>query len=400
LKLLVFAHRLELGGTQINAIDLAAQLRDKHGFDVIVFATEGPALQLLCRKKLTFVPAPDVRWHPSAKRMKSLRKIVQQFQPDLIHAWDWWQGIEAYLGVHLPYRTPLVITDMMMSLTRVLPRHVPTTFGFEGLRQQADQAGWTKTHALLPPVDIVENAPDAVDGGAFRREYGVGTDEIAVVSVSRLAEYMKAESLVQAIAAMDHLAGELPLKLVIVGSGEGRPRLEAQAYQVNERLGRKAIVFTGALSDPRPAYAAADIVMGMGGSALRGLAFAKPVVVVGTDGFARTFSPQLIDLFQRTGMYGYGDGAGRNSALQDALRTLAMNPRQRQDLGEFGRSFVVSHHGLEEVASRFAEFCREAATEPPSRFPDAARSAYFYLRERRFRVPSRDSLKRAAPAGR
>jgi hypothetical protein len=42
-KLLVFAHRLEIGGTQQNAIELAATLRDRHGFEPVLYAEPGPA---------------------------------------------------------------------------------------------------------------------------------------------------------------------------------------------------------------------------------------------------------------------------------------------------------------------------------------------------------------------
>ena len=38
MKILVFAHHLELGGTQTNAIELAAAVRDRHGHDVALFA--------------------------------------------------------------------------------------------------------------------------------------------------------------------------------------------------------------------------------------------------------------------------------------------------------------------------------------------------------------------------
>lgn len=403
MKLLVLAHRLELGGTQVNAIELAAHLRDRHGFDVTVHATEGPALELLRNKQLAYVPAPDVRLHPSPARMRRLRRLVRDLQPDLIHAWDWWQGLEAYWSVHLPARVPLVITDMMMSLTRVLPRHVPTTFGFEGLRQQAEHAGWQRTHLLLPPVDPHANAPGVADGHNFRAAHGVAPEEIAVVSVSRLADFMKSESLQRAIAVMRTLGRALPLKLVIVGEGAARPRLETLAAAVNAELGRAAITFTGALTDPRPAYAAADIVLGMGGSALRGMAFAKPLIVVGEKGFAHVFSPQSADRFRQTGIYGRGGGSPGNRSLAAALRMLAKDPALRQQLGAFGRRHVIETHGLDTVTDSFAGFCAEAARLPSGRrdiATDAARSVYFYLRERRFLVPSRDRFTRPALAGR
>ena len=47
MKILVFAHQLEIGGTQTNAVELSAALRDLHGHEVSLFATPGPAVKLV-----------------------------------------------------------------------------------------------------------------------------------------------------------------------------------------------------------------------------------------------------------------------------------------------------------------------------------------------------------------
>ena len=129
MKILVYAHRLELGGTQVNAIELAAALRDLHGHDVTLFATPGPMVNLVEEKGLRFLPAPEAWLHPSPVRMRALRGVVRSERPDLIHVWDWWQCLDAFYSVHLPMRIPMVVTDMMMDLTRILPKRLPTTFG-------------------------------------------------------------------------------------------------------------------------------------------------------------------------------------------------------------------------------------------------------------------------------
>ena len=158
MKILVYAHRLEVGGTQVNAIELAAALRDAHGFDVVLFAQAGPMVSLVQEKRLRYVPAPDARFHPSFARMHALRDLVRREQPDLLHVWDWWQCLDAFYSVHLPYRLPMVVTDMMMEFTRVLPRYVPITFGVPALADMALQRGYRRAVPLVPPVDIVTNA--------------------------------------------------------------------------------------------------------------------------------------------------------------------------------------------------------------------------------------------------
>jgi hypothetical protein len=52
MKILVFAHHLEIGGTQVNAIEISAALRDLHGHNVVLFATPGPMVKLIEKKGL------------------------------------------------------------------------------------------------------------------------------------------------------------------------------------------------------------------------------------------------------------------------------------------------------------------------------------------------------------
>jgi L-malate glycosyltransferase len=392
MKILVSAHRLEIGGTQVNSIELAAHLRDRFGHEIVFWAQRGPMLKLVEAKGLRFVPAPDARVHPSLARMKALRAIVRAERPDLVHAWDWWQGLDVYLAVHLPWKMPLVITDMMMGVTRVLPKTIPTTFGTPLVARSAKAAGWGRAELLLPPVDVEFNAPGAVDATAFRQRYS-DPGALTVVTVARLTASMKLEGLVRAINAVQQLDRRVALKLIIVGEGTERARLEKMARQTNEILKREAVVLTGPMVDPRPAYAAADIVVGMGGSSLRGMAFAKPVIVVGEQGFARAFLPESADHFYDNGMYGQGDYASDECPLTAELARLTQDGFDRDALGAFGRDFVVRHHSLDSVGAILDKVYRTASVVGSSRTAtasDALRMMYMYLRERRFRCPSRD----------
>ena len=141
MKIIVFAYKLVVSGTTVNSIELAAALRDLHGFDVVFFATPGPLVGLVEQKRLRYIPAPEARFYPSPARMCALRHAVRQEQPDIVYAWDWPQAIDAFYGVHLPMRVPTVVTDMSMSVGRMLPRSLPTTFGTPGLRDQAAADG-------------------------------------------------------------------------------------------------------------------------------------------------------------------------------------------------------------------------------------------------------------------
>jgi hypothetical protein len=120
------------------------------------------------------------------------------------------------------------------------------------------------------------------------------------------------------------------------------------------------VVLTGELADPRPAYAAADVVLGMGGSAIRALAFGKPLVVQGEGAFWALLTPETAGTFLHQGWYGVGDGRDSHQRLGAVLDRLAGDPDLRVALGRFGRRLAVDRFSLEAAARVQTEVYREA----------------------------------------
>ena len=156
----------------------------------------------------------------------------------------------------------------------------------------------------------------------------------------------------------------VPVRLLIVGYGEGLDVVQARAHQVNRRRGRELVTVAGAMLDPRPAYDAADVVLGMGSSALKGMAFAKPLVVQGAAGYWRVLDEESRAGFLRDGWYGYG-GAGQEELVR-ALRPLLADSGRREELGAFGRDLVVDRfsltHSTEKLTSIYARTAAKHAT--------------------------------------
>jgi glycosyltransferase involved in cell wall biosynthesis len=322
--------------------------------------------------------------------MRALRQIVRQERPDVIHAWDWWQCLDAYYSVHITAGVPMVVSDMCMSLNRILPTSPLTTFGTPEMVDRARGSGRRRVELLLPPVDVNQNAPDVVSG-SLRKQFGIRDHDLLLVTISRFDEWLKGESLRRTIEAVGKLGHELPLRLLLVGDGALRPQLEQLAQGVNTSLKRPAIAFTGALLDPRPAYAAADIVVGMGGSGLRAMAFGKPVIIVGKHGFAAALTPETAESLYYRGIYGIGRGDSDGGRLEGEIRSLVTHPSLLTELGQFARQFVVKHFSLETAGARLSHYCEAAVAEQPSRLvalADGIRTAGVWVRERRFRPGS------------
>ncbi|WP_237047961.1 glycosyltransferase family 4 protein [Lentzea guizhouensis] len=333
---------MELGGSQLNAIQLAAAVRDR-GHEVVVLSEPGELVPLVAEQGLEHVEIPLRRKRPDRRVVSAVSRLVRSRGIDVVHGYEWPPAFEALYGVGIRRTAAPIATVMSMSVVPFFPRSIPLIVGTEQIRQEAVAAGHHRVTLLEPPVDTDGDSPEVSDGG-FRARHGL-TDAPLVVAVSRLVADLKLPGL---LAACDAVAELDDAQLVIVGDGPAREEIAERAEKANARAGRRAVVLTGQLADPRPAYAAADIAVGMGGSALRALSFGKPLVVLGLDGFSELVTRESLPRFLSGGWWGFGgDGV---PSLTASLRRLVESPGLRAELGEFGRKLVVDRFSLRRAA--------------------------------------------------
>ncbi|MFB7475979.1 glycosyltransferase family 4 protein [Kitasatospora sp. NPDC056184] len=366
-RVLVHLNNLALGGAQLNAVDIARTLRDR-GHDPVLFAqgVAGPAplVDVAAGHGLDVVVAggPDT---PHADVRRRLGRLAAEHGSQLLHAWEVRAARNSYFGPGRYGRLPVVTTFYGIRMLRGLPRHQPLVLGLGALMGDGRAFGHRDVSLIEPPVNTATDAPGLADGPAFRREHGIGDDELLLVIVTRLVPALEkdagAELTVDAVRQLD----EPRVRLVIVGAGPSLEPLRARAAAVNADLGRRAVLVPGQLADPRPAYQAADVVLGMGGSALRGLAFGKPVVVHGAAGYTAVHEPgPLVEPHASRCMYGFGDGSRAPEALAAQLRGLLDDPERRAELGAWGRQWVVGRFSLESVTSAFEDLYARVLARP------------------------------------
>jgi glycosyltransferase involved in cell wall biosynthesis len=352
MRVIFYPHTMILSGT-INAVELAAAVRDR-GHEVIVLSKPGPLVETVRSLGLEHITlSPRARKIPSLSASVQLGRLAQQRRVDVVHSWEWPTAVEAFAGARLTRRIPVVCTIMSMSVAPFLPVTIPLAVGTEDLVRRTEQRGHSSVTLIEPPVDVRANAPD-YDPGSFRAEFHLDTSPLLAV-VCRLAHELKLEGLLAACDVVGKLAADsVEVQLAIVGDGPARPEVEAAAAEANSRAGRKVVTLTGALYDPRAAYASADIILGMGGSALRGMAFGKPLVVQGERGFWELLTPESAPVFLYQGWYGIGseaDGRAHGAMkLESIVRQLLAEPAKRRTLGDYGRDLVVKRFSLDRAA--------------------------------------------------
>lgn len=365
MRILVYPHELAMGGSQINAIDIAAATRDL-GHDVVIYGQKGVLNSHIDELALEFIPSANIGRRPSPAVASDLRRLIRSRGLDVVHGYEWPPTLEARLGV-LRTRATCVSTVMSMAVAPFLPHTVELVVGTKQIEAVERARGRQRVSVIEPPVDTVVNAPRlALDTAALRSEHGIPADGPLVVCVTRLAHELKLEGLLTAIAVIPTLGSDVTF--TIVGDGPARNEIVDAAEKANGRAGRRAVVLTGQLQDPRAAYEAADIMLGMGGSAIRSMAFGKPLIVQGEQGFWLTLAPETQHRFEWTGWYGSGDGAQLGpDALRRELRPLLSSPRRRAELGAFGRELAVRRFSLQAAAARQVEIYEVAIRHPDTK---------------------------------
>lgn len=354
MKVLVYPHSAEIGGSQLNALELAAGIRDA-GHDVLLVSQPGPLTELADGIGLECIRLAPGSRAISPAALRHLNQMVRDRRIDIVHGYEWPTAMALYLGPHCALQRPAICTVMSMAIAPFLPREMPLIVGTRQLTRLAQAKGFKAVTLLEPPVDTDANGPHC-DGSAFRREHGILPGSKLAVVVGRLARELKLEGLLSACDAIAAMAANGdPVELAIVGDGSERALVEQRAASANARAGRRVVHLAGSMQDPRGAYAAADVILGMGGSALRGMAFAKPLIVQGERGFWRLCEPASLAQFEDGGWYGLGDVSqplsengllSASKRLEVELKPIVYDEPRRAALAAFGRRLVLERFSL------------------------------------------------------
>jgi glycosyltransferase involved in cell wall biosynthesis len=375
MRILVCPHLMEIGGSQLNAVELAARVA-RAGHEVVLFGPGGELLSRVEELGLEYHLAPVENSWPSRRNVARLVSLVRERRIDLVHGYEWGPVTDLAYGPHLLLGTPMVATVLSMDVPGFLPRHVPLVVGTRELAASSG-ARYPRVQLMEPPIDTDVNAPGG-DRRAARERLGIAEDDLLVSVVCRLTPDLdKAPGVLEAVAAVGTLAGRFPVRLVVAGDGPSLGAVQEAAETVNRRTGRRTVVVTGGLLDPRPAYEAADVVLGMGSSALKGMAFAKPLVVQGTDGYWELLTPDSAPTFLGQGWFGAGSGDGTRR-LHAVLGRLLADTAERDRLGAFGRRLVTERFSLGEAAARTEQLYRRTLADrwsPATRVRHLARPA-------------------------
>ena len=359
MRVVTLAKNLQVGGTQVSAVDLAIALHSM-GHEVVVAAPDGPLSGKLRTSHVKTERLPDPG-RPIG-RVRAIRTLLATVRPDVIHSYEVRSILDASYASRMLGGPPILGAILSTRVPWYLPESIPLTVGMPNLLEFTRRWRTGSVALMDPPIVPAERGQSAMDLVPELDE--LGKPRRLVVLVSRLVEPFKREGILRTIESMQ-LLGQEGFALLIVGDGSARPLYEKAGRATNIRVGRAVVWFAGELLDPTPAFAAADVVIGNGASILRAAAQGTPAVVTGREGYSTVVTTDVLGALSDRGFYGVGEGRRDPDPLADQVRA-SLSPDRDGELAVIKR-LILDRYGVEEVAARLeTELIQASRQRPPS----------------------------------
>lgn len=375
MRVVFLTNQLEIGGIERNIVRLTRGLVER-GHEVVVATRGGILVDEVIAAGGRHVDL-DVRLPGSIFRdVERLRRLVREFQPDVIHAFSATTAALAWVlkrsgGARTAISRPLFVssimglqTDPRESSAKVLSRAYATTLGADVLVVMAPAIAdvvrklrispqrlvemWVVGVEELPPVDADEKT-------SIRRALDIPLEVPVVMTIGRLDASKSHDLFIRAAAEV--LSQRNDVRFLIVGGGPLRADLEL----LIERLGvGSSVELLGERLDAPALLAAADLYIRpgtvegfVGITALEAQMRRVPVIA---------FETEDVKMAVRDGETGVLVRNGDPSAMAAAILDTLKDPARANELALAGSSYARGHFGLERVVENLESLYQRATS--------------------------------------
>jgi glycosyltransferase involved in cell wall biosynthesis len=302
--------------------------------------------------------------------IEELKKVAERVKPDIIQTHNvkshfvmrqskLWREIP-WIAFHHGYTT----TDWKMRAYNQLDRwslrkaHRVVTMNKIFANQLARAGARVEGMRILHNAIDVEGVLKVSDEEArkLKERLGLGEEERVIIAIGRLSLEKGQVDLIRAFAKLTQRKANPQVKLVIVGEGPERERLEAE---VNSLQIKENVRFAGQVSDVKPFYAIADLMVlpshseGSPNVLLEAMAAQVPVVATSVGGVPEIARHKESALLVE---------ARDVEALTQAISQLLGDRELAQSLAANAQDRVLKNHSPQSRLRSLLEIYKELAT--------------------------------------
>jgi glycosyltransferase involved in cell wall biosynthesis len=356
-------------GAEVQIAGLLEELRDLPDLQVsAVLLNKGRLYDELIARDIPVVIYDERRLN-SGQILKAFYSHFRKERPDIVHTHRYKENVLAAIAAKLSSVPVTVRTvhGLQENLTGWQQVRL-TTYS----RINAMIAKWTRQCIIgvsdeiasvmtqqFPknPVTRVHNGIDLkgvqpiISAEAKRRELGIPENVIVIGTVSRHVPVKGIDYLLRATGALCNDLEKAHVRLLVVGDGPLRSKLEALAEELDIDqqtlfLGHRVDVYD--LMNLFDIYALPSLHEGIPMALLEAMALGRPVVASRVGGIPEVVTDREAKLVPAQDV----------DALSKALKELAVSPTLRQQLGQAGRERVARSYGRKVMAAKVRELYR------------------------------------------
>ena len=357
MKILMAAMGLDIGGAETHIVELARELVLR-GHEVTIASNGGEYVPVLESYGVRHVKAPLNRRNIFAMTsgLIKLHRVIKRERPDMVHAHA---RIPAFLCGILKRLMdfPLVTTAHGVFDTSWLLREL-TEWGDVTMAVSEDITEYLRENYELRNERIIttingintENFRPGGDGTRLRRELGIPASAPVLLHVTRL-ESATSKAIETMMDFAPTLAKRVPgVVILTVGGGKTLEELRNRADEINLRMGRRCLIFTGPRTDVDELCSVGDAFVGVSRAALEAMAAGLPTVIAGNQGYVGLYDEDKLEECIKTNFCGRGNGVIESGRLlDDVTDALTLSYDRRRHLSDFGRQTVIDNFSVERM---------------------------------------------------
>lgn len=292
-----------------------------------------------------------------------LAGVIRRERPDIVHSQSW-SGVDTSLAKLMTPGVKLVHSEHGRNYPHWRKQPFLRRLARRGVYQLADavfaisaevrdfyagQTGFSAGRMKVIHNGIDVRRIDEADASSIREELGIAPDDFVFGTVARLDLTKDTITLMRAFAAVTLPRRDPKLKLLIVGDGEERARLEEFVKMLNLN---RTVIFTGMRRDVPQLLKAMDVFTlsslseGMPLTVLEAMAARLPVVATDVGAL-----PELVG----EGKTGFLVPIRHAVAMADKLEEFLANRQLAKSFGEAARQKVEREFALEQMLRSYAE---------------------------------------------
>lgn len=357
-RILMALTRFDIGGAETHVLELSLELQ-RMGYYVVVASFGGAYEENLKAAGIKHYHVPMHSKTPMniTKSLHLLKKIIKDEQIDIVHAHG---RIPAFLCGILKHHIEFTfVTTAHWVFDTSHGLKYLSNWGKKVIAVSEDIKTYLMENYHTHPSDIYVtiNGIDTnrfcktVDTSGVISEFSLSADSKKIVYISRMDED-RARVAFELVEIAPEIVKCCPdVEIIIVGGGDVYQDLEQKTAEMNDKLGSRRIVLTGARTDIDKFAALGDIFVGVSRSALEAMACEKPVIVAGNEGYIGVFDEDKLDNAIETNFCCRGLAPSScEKLLQDVTTLLTNSEEENARLGQFGRQLILDSYSLSRMA--------------------------------------------------